>query len=351
MSKFLILLLSTLLTASFVFAKGHQEKPKKIHWIMAHNPTNGENNKLIQAFAKSVNKKSKGKLFVTTSFLDNSTADRHDLAREKVQSGEAEMSQISLGSLRDVASNVDIFNIPFLFKNHDEIKAATGGEVGEKIKSQVFNATRDNGQISALAYTYSGGFFVMYGSKKIESIKDFTKAKMLYKGFSPRHLFFEKMGAEFVKPNTHSREKSVAMHADKEIDLEESELARPYILARDNPKHAASLKYVYESNHGVYLTAIIINEKFMSSLSAKEKEILITEVNILAEKERTLSIKQANDAKKFLLAKGSQFIEFSPHMIKQMEEVGQGVVNEKFKHLQPLIEKIKGQKLIYAVAD
>lgn len=324
MLKIAVTLLSVLVGTSTVLAKDNLAKPKKIRWIMAHNPTNSENNKLILEFAKAVNKKSKGKLLVKTSFLGNQTKDRHFVAQESVREGRAEISQVSLGSLRYLSNSVDIFNVPFLFKNHDQIKLATNGEVGEQIKTEIFNASKHQGQLRTLAYTYSGGFYAMYGSKKIEKTADFAKARMLYTVDGPKHQFFEKMGVEFVNAGPVSRESTVELHKKQIIDLEESELVRPYILSKDYPRFLQNIKYVYESNHAVYLTAIIINENFLSGLTNQEKELLVSEVNILAEKERILSIKQADDAKKYMMAKGTEFISFPEPMLKQMDDVGRG---------------------------
>lgn len=351
MVKILIILLGILLGTSTVLAKNTSAKTKKIRWIMAHNPTNSENNKLILEFAKAVNKKSKGKLVVKTSFLDNQTSDRHLVAQKSVRDGQAEISQVSLSSLRSIAGSVDIFNVPFLFKNHEQIKAVTQGEVGEQIKNEIFNATKNHGQLRTLAYTYSGGFFVMYGSKKIEKIEDFVKAKMLYSGEGPKYDFFEKLGVEFVDAGPASRQAAVELHVKQKIDLEQSELVRPYILSKDYSRYLKNIKYVYESNHAVYLTAIIINEKFMSGLSEEEKELLKSEVNVLAEKERILSIKQADDAKKYMMAKSTEFVVLPAPMLKQMDDIGQVVINEKYSHLKTLIEKVKGLKMTYAFAD
>jgi TRAP-type C4-dicarboxylate transport system substrate-binding protein len=321
------------------------QTPKKISWIMAHNPTNSENNELILEFTKRVKEKSKGKLLIETTFMSNQTKNRHSSAYKKVRSGEAGISQLNLAQLTELSQKVNLFQIPFLFESHAQIKAAIHGEIGDEIKSDVFNASKNQGQIRGLAFTYSGGYYALYGSKKINSIEDFSGMRMQTMQTNPKQEWLQKLNVKFVDFGMLSREDTISLHMNNKIDLEDTELVRPYILVKEYPKFLKKIKYVYELNHAVYLTMIIVNEKIFAGLSKDQQELLVSEIDLLAEKERTLSIQQADDARKYLTDHGVEFVRLDKPTISKMQVLAKEVVQNYYSQLAHLIEKVKNLSL------
>lgn len=299
------------LSAAGAFAAS--KAPPKAHqlrWIVAHNPTNTEINQLLEQFASRIQKNTDGRVEVKIDFLGNEDKDRHHVGLSRVEEGQAEMSQVNVGVLYNYVDELQVLGLPYFFRNHQQVRNVIVGDLGAELLQKVNVGSKN--KLHGLAFTYSGGMRVFYGGKKVQSLADLKKLTIPSpQEAGPSRDFFDLLHAKYV-PYPESRKQSVELHLNKAVDFEENELNRLAVLANDYPELLKKVKFVTETNHTVYLTAIIINAKFLESLGSELGDKVKAEVQWLADKERSLSIAQAEVSKAQLQKKGVSFVKLQP---------------------------------------
>lgn len=322
-------------------SKKSKDQIYKIRWIAAHNPTNQPIVEMTQKAADNMSRRSAGRLKVTLVPYDNSTIDRHNRAINEVLNGTAEIAQIDTGNLNRFSSKIDVLNMPFLLNTHDRVRQVIHGKIADSLKASVLAGS--DSKLQVMEFTYSGGFRVMYGSKAIKSSKDIVGAKTTISGPKPVQDFYEMMGAKFVR-GRFSRGDSVALHRDTKIDFEDSELNRLFVLTQDYPEHLKHIKFVSETNHLFYLTALLANRKFLDSLPKDLRIIFESEVSALAESERLFSIEQAQSSKEYLIRNGVKWVTMSEGDRSVFEAKGRELWGKYETEIGALIKEIDALK-------
>lgn len=301
--KMLLTLLSSFLLSS---AHAANSAPLRIKWLVAHNPTNKELNKMISEAGKKIEKESKGSMAIDFVFYDNTVRNRHVNAINEVFGNFAQLAQVELASLDRYTNDIDVFNMPYLLENHAHVKKVISGPIGNSIKEKIIKGS-DN-RIVPMAYTYSGGFRMFYGVKQLTKLSDFTGLRTTNQGIAPLLNYHKLIGLD-TSIGGASREETVGLYEKKKIDIEDSELNRLYVLAQDYPNHLKNVKYLTETKHLFYLTMIISNNEFMNKLDKNQAKIVNSVIQKLAEDERVYSIKQEAEARKYLKDKGLVFVD------------------------------------------
>lgn len=321
----------------------HAAETFKVRWVMAHNPTNEDVLSLIRNFSSSVSKRSEKRLEVELIALKDSDRHRHPLGVEKVRVGTAEISQVNVAVLTPYSKLINILTLPYFLRDHEHVKRVLNGEVGETILRDVLKGSKN--KIQGMAFTYSGGLQVMFGRKQILGLND-LKGAMMASNFDgdgrnpgPRTPLFKHFGVKFSKEKILSRDEYVQAHEKGLIDFEDNELNRLYVLAKIHPEILNSVKYVTESNHAFYLTMIIANQKFLEKLPSDLREILKEEIATLAEKERELSIRQADEGKAYLSGKGVIFSQLEPAALEALKAESRKIQKSYSASLGGLMEK------------
>ncbi|MDX9732304.1 MAG: TRAP transporter substrate-binding protein DctP [Bdellovibrionales bacterium] len=335
----LLALAFMLIFASSGSVRAETPKSYQVRWVAAHNPTNQPILKLTQEAADNMARRSGGRLKVSIVAHDNNTKNRHGSAIYDVFSGEAEVAQVEAGALRRFSQKMDVLNMPFLLKTHDRVRHVISGSIADKLKLAVEEGSGN--KLKILAFTYSGGFRVMYGKKAISSIKDLEGAKTTISGPKPIVDFYNSFGAKFISKDSFTRAQSIDLHREGKIDFEDSELNRLFVLVHDYPEHLKSIKYVSETNHMFYLTTILANKAFSESLPKDLREIFESEVAKLAEAERAFSIKQAKESQDYLIKNGVKWVKMNPADAALFEKRGREFWKQYEGTLGSLIKEIE----------
>lgn len=162
----------------------------------------------------------------------------------------------------------------------------------------------------------------MSSNKEVQKINDFTGIKIRTME-NPYHIgYWESLGA---KPSPLNVGELYIALQQKLVDAQENPL--DVIL---NAKLYEQQKYIINTKHIVFVTAIIINQKEWDSMPPQYQALMSECLN--EARDYAISIAQEKEArfKKALTDKGVQFIELDDSVLKQMAE-----------RAQPIYEKIR----------
>ena len=297
--------------AADVAAAKADDGVRHLEFMMAHKPDNPQNVALLQEFADHVREKTGGKIDIKLtnagplSLSENDSTDTHLYALKKVYTGEVAMSQISVKRFLDISPYLDVLDMAFVFRSHEHASKVLDGDIGAHLLQTVNEGS--NGHLKGLAFTYSGGFRDIYSTADLNGVADLAGMKTRFMGgrMSRDVMDFLGLQAEYVPYMTKTwRER----HMQDNQWVDEAEIIR---IMTYNQQVRDSIKTVLETQHNLYLTLITMNGPIFASLTPEEQSILQAEVNDLAHKERSLSIKQADEGKAALEKAGVKFVPMS----------------------------------------
>jgi len=191
---------------------------------------------------------------------------------------------------------------PYVFRSYDHAEAVWRGPVGKKILQTI--TTNSRNQIEALAFSYSGGFRALVGSKPVHSAADVCGAKVLTEqGLSPDTEFLTALGGipavensesapalsgDFAQATRHLSQ----LLADRRIELFSVEINGLAYAEQSAPIDHAPL-YLSVTDHTMYVTSIVANRSFLDSLEPALRKLLLEETRWFAVAERQLSARLA----------------------------------------------------------
>lgn len=119
----------------------------------------------ISMFADLVEKNSEGRISIEiypSSLLGDEVS-----YMEQLQIGTVDLAKLSIGTLNGLYTDLQVFNLPFMFKNSDEMWKVLESDIGDR----VLNGLNDYG-IQGIGFTDNGNRN-FYTTKPIETIADF----------------------------------------------------------------------------------------------------------------------------------------------------------------------------------
>jgi TRAP-type C4-dicarboxylate transport system substrate-binding protein len=268
-------------------------KTNKIRWVIAHEPLN----LFIRAaedFERKVNAaQSEHKIEVEIMTLteysqrynDGVVVTKHDLLN-LMQAGKIEMSQMYTTWLAEkYVPDFLAYDLPFLFQDHDHATRVLEGKVGETLLAKL----TDKSNVRGLSYTYSGGFRQMISNKAVSTLGELVgttqrsnrnpiaQATMTALGITPYACEVEDMRSEVVAGKCEGGE---------------TNYPRMYPL-RQNEVTAS----VIDTEHSLFLTSMIIGDKFWASLTPEVQAIVKKAAIEAGREERAETIRDGERAK------------------------------------------------------
>ena len=318
----------------------------KIRWNVAHNPGTPEVLKPVEEFAAQMKAQTNGEVEVEIQhFTRNaeSTVNLHEVALDNVYRGETEMSQVAVSILERFAPEMSVLDLPFLFRDHAHTAKALDGAPGKRLMKLL--AEGSNEKVRGLGFTYSGGYRQVYSSREINRLEDFAGLKM----YEPNHRvgieFFDLLGVKYVGgPSGSSKDTLVKAFSEGTVEAEEGEYNR---VAPVNEALRSSYnrpRVLNETNHSMFLTAVVINEKFFRSLPAKYQTILQVEAEKMAIAERAVSIDLVDVSRDNLQKNGAKFAKLSETEQKRLVEAAKPLYKRYQGRYGSLITQIRALK-------
>jgi TRAP-type C4-dicarboxylate transport system substrate-binding protein len=269
---------------------------KKIRWLIAHEPVQLFL-RTAEAFREKIAELTDGKFEVEiytsseyekqfkNSVLKDSTTDRVD-PMSMLDNGELEMSQLHITELaRWHSPEFWALEMPFIFRDHDHAARVLEGDIGKKM----LNGLVDKSPARGLAFTYSGGFRCMASDVEIKSLEDLKGLKFAASRNPITIDMIEAIGAVpeiFVIKDYANREKIEGLKAAA-LDT-----TIPRYLAQFQNTNKT---YLTNTKHSLFLTSIIVGNKFWDSLDADTQVKFNEACQYASRLERQWSVEEAEE--------------------------------------------------------
>ena len=317
--------------------KENQMKPINIKWVLAHEPID----LFIRAaekFKEVLDERAPGQFDVEIQLLSEycekhnsgEAIVKHDLM-DHVADGRIEMSQMYTYTLSKICPDLDVFDLPFLFRDHEHADRIFEGPIGQKMLS---NYSRPDSKIQGLAFTYSGGYKQMLLKDNIETLAEFEGHNMRV---SPSSVSADSMASLGATPVKIDVEQMAEAMADGIIDGGESSWPRLYSLGI-----AEHTKTVIDTNHSLLLTNIIVNTNFLNSLTPEQRQIVKDAAMEAGRHEREISVGEVEPLTNRAIADGIKVIRMSDSEREHFRSATENMYSKWDSHFSPgLVDLIK----------
>jgi tripartite ATP-independent transporter DctP family solute receptor len=231
----------------------------KVSFKLAHTGSDTHQyNIASEAFKKALEEKSKGTMEV--KIYSNAKLGSEKDAVEGVQNGTIDMTTVSAdSSLANVVPEMNVFGIPFLFKNEGHVYSVLDGEIGKSLLKKV----DDKGMVG-LGYWEIGFRNVTNKSKAINKPEDMKGLKIRVQPAPVWNEFMKSLGANATPVNFNELYSALEQGV---VDGEENPIATIMSMKfYEVQKQVALTKHTYSP------AAVLASKKFMGSLNADQKK-------------------------------------------------------------------------------
>jgi TRAP-type transport system periplasmic protein len=267
-----------------------------INWLITHRPV-----ELFdepgQIFAREFESRTGMPLKVSITGPDDYAAETRRIlgseALDMMDRGEAQIVTLNVKSLVQYAPEVAVLMRPYLFASYEEAERIYEGAVGQ----QILDAITANTNAKALAFTYSGGFMIMQSNTQHFD----TPASVAGKKVAT--INGDISGENITALGAQAVVLPIGDYSNKELN----QLVDDYdgIETTYTRLTGATPRYITETNHGLLITAIVVDKDFFASLSAENQAALSEAAQIAARAERQASRALAEKNKQALIEGGT----------------------------------------------
>ena len=263
------------------------QQTNKIKWLIAHEPVELFL-RTAKAFAEEVKASTNGaieiEIFTAREYANEFNSGVKENPMVYMERGDLEMSQLHISQLWKW--NVPAFmalELPFLFKDHDHATRVLEGDIGQDMLTTLAEKSPARG----LAFTYSGGFRIVATDEEVKSLADF-KNLSFYTGTNP--IGIDTIEAIGGQPDPHAIEDYwTSIHSEGD-NHDAVDTTVPRLLAT---VEKSKKRYVTDTKHSLFLTSIIVSERWWSSLSDELKAQLTNSATNAARLERKWSVEDS----------------------------------------------------------
>ncbi|MEO4052321.1 DctP family TRAP transporter solute-binding subunit [Solibacillus sp. CAU 1738] len=225
-------------------------------------------------FAELVNKKSGGKVIVYIHPNGVLYNDSNEL--EALQNGNVQMIAPSISNMTNKLPSWQLFDLPFLFKDDEQVAAALTGQLSESLLEEL-----DSLHIKGLTF-WSSGFKQIAANTPIVNIEDFEGLRIRTMPSNMLKQQYEIMHAiPITTPFTDIYEELDSM----QIAAQENTISN--LFSKGYHKTHANITL---SNHGILSYAVMINEGFWEELDTETQQIITDSLAEMSEWQHELAI-------------------------------------------------------------
>jgi len=269
----------------------------KIRWVIAHEPLS----LFLRAakdFERRVNEQQSEheieiEIMTLTEYShrynDGVLVTKHDLL-DLMETGRIEMSQMYTTWLAErYEQDFLVFDLPFLFRDHEHAARVLEGDIGESILAKLSQKSKVRG----LCYTYSGGMRQLISNKRVSTLEDLAGAPMRSNRNPVAQATISALGMKPVVAEVEDLRQTVV---DGQALGGETVYPRMYPLRQNEVT-----KSVVDTGHSLFLTSMIINDRFWDGLSPAVQNIIKKAAILAGREERAETIRDAQRAEKRLV--------------------------------------------------
>ena len=223
---------------------------KKIKWLIAHEPQHLFL-RTAKAFAETLEANTDGAFqieIITDKEYSQLNPDFKVTSNiiNEVAEGRIEMSQTQTHRFGDYDVNYRVFDMPFLFRDHDHATRVFEGSIGTAMGKRL----KSKAGVRGLAFTYSGGYRVFGSNEPIMNLSELAGRKIRVNSNPVNSDYVESLGGEPMVIDSYGYDEIEA----GTLDAAET----TYLRFRG--------KYLLKSQHNMFLTTIVVGNKFWEQL-------------------------------------------------------------------------------------
>jgi tripartite ATP-independent transporter DctP family solute receptor len=222
-------------------------------------------------------------------------------AIEQAQIGAIQLARVSVGTLGPVVSDLNVFNLPFLFRNTAHMQKVIDGAIGQELLDKVTGNA--NAGLVGLCWMDAGARSLYDTKKPIRSMADLKGLKVRVMG---NPMFVDMMNA--LGGN------GVAMGYDQVFSALQTGVVDG---AENNPpsfvfdNHYQVAKYYSLTEHLIVPEILVLSRKTWDALSAEDRELVRKFAREAQAEERVLWAAYENQAIDKAKAAGIEIIEIA----------------------------------------
>jgi TRAP-type C4-dicarboxylate transport system substrate-binding protein len=291
------------------------KQPRKIRWLIAHQPQELFV-RTARAFSEELNKRCGDDLEIEILTYPEYQAKYHDIKGLESMDGrpesledleekekgmqafwnalfdsQVEMSQIQIVRVGQLCNDFLALDLPFLFDDHDHVSRVLEGPIGRDLCDRLGKTSG----VTGLGFTYSGGYRVVGSHDPITKLDDLRNKKIAVQQPLSLGVTLESMGSSYEQSAPNLWHKYDPMGTSGNCDAIET----TYLRFNDvNGKH------ILKTDHSMFMTSIVVSNKFWNSLTAEQQEIFRECAVYASRKERQWSIEDAEKFEREAVARG-----------------------------------------------
>jgi tripartite ATP-independent transporter DctP family solute receptor len=251
---------------------------------------------------------------------------------EQVQSGAIQMTRVSLGIVGPVVPDVNVFNLPFVFRDQAHMRTIIDGEIGQEILDKITNSQFN---MVALAWM-DGGTRNLYTKKPVRDIGDLKGMKIRVQGNPVFIDTINDMGGSGIAMATGEIFSALQTGV---IDGAEN---NPPTYFQHN--HYQNAKYFTITEHLILPEPVVMSKTTWEKLSPEQQALVKKLAKEAQAEERVLWDKSSTDAETKLKAAGVEFITLKPEQKKAFYDATQSVRDKYGAPYKDLIGRIEAVK-------
>ena len=215
---------------------------------------------------------------------------------EQVQIGAVQMARVSLGTVGPVVPDVNVFNMPFIFRDNAHMRAVIDGEIGQEILDKITNSEFN---MVGLAWM-DGGVRNLYTKKPVRKIEDLKGMKIRVMG---NPLFIDTLDA--MGANGVAMDFSELFSALQTGVVDDAENNPPSMLEQN---HFRSAKYYTLTGHLILPEPIVMSKTTWNKLTPEQQVLVKKYAHEAQLEERKLWDEKSASSEKALKEAGVEFI-------------------------------------------
>lgn len=247
-----------------------------------------------KSMGETLTKESNGEL--TFKFFPGGVLGSEKEVVEQAQFGAIQMTRVSLGVVGPVVPDVNVFNMPFVFRDQAHMRKIIDGEIGDEILDKITNSEFG---LVALAWM-DGGTRNVYTKKPVRKIEDLKGMKIRVQG-NPMFIdTVNDMGGNGIAMNVGE------IYSALQTGVIDGAENNPPTLLEHN--HYQSAKYYTLTEHLILPEPIVMSKITWEKLTPDQQTLVKKAARAAQAEERVLwDIKSAGSEEK-LKAAGVEFI-------------------------------------------
>lgn len=216
---------------------------------------------------------------------------------EQVQLGAVQMTRVSLGTLGPVVPDVNVFNMPFVFRDHDHMRKVIDGEIGQEILDKITNSEFN---MVGLAWM-DGGVRNLYTKKPVRKLEDLKGMKIRVIGNPMFIETFNALGASGIAMDTGE------IFSALQTGVVDGAENNPPTMLEHN--HFRNAKYYTLTGHLILPEPIVISKATWNKLTPEQQETVKKYAKEAQFDERKLWDEKSAASEAKLKEEGVEFIE------------------------------------------